>query len=133
MGFFRAQPDARSGASMTLRRCGAITKALRIDVDRDPDAAARLGARAIQARRYALQVDLPLRLDEQADAVAAADERERRFGGAEHHDAARRIGDARQGAGVLLGLRRVGRRDDQRREPAERRQAGALAARGLLG
>src|SRR3954453_23428339 len=132
MGFFRAQPDAPSGASMTLRRCARSQKALRIDVDRDLDAAARFRGAGHPGAQVRLKIDLPLRLDEQADAVAAADERERGFGGAEHHDAKRRMGDAGEPAGLLLGLRASRRRNDERGEPPERRQAGALAGGGLL-
>src|SRR5215213_2077558 len=103
MGFFEAQPGASppipwwSGAPQS-------EKTLRVDVDRDPDAAARFWRARHPGAQVGLQIDLPLRLDQKADAVAAADERDRGFGGPQHHDASRRVGDAGKAAGVLLGL-----------------------------
>ena len=73
------------------------------------------------------QIEVARRLHQNPETIAPAHHRERRFGGAEHAHAVierRRRGElARKAFGRVL----VGARDDQAREPPERRIAGLLA------
>ncbi len=72
-------------------------------------------------------------MDEQALAVAAAQHGERGGGGAEHghaFDVRRGVADPARDA---FRLGRVLRRDDDRREPPERRHGGLAAGLGLGG
>ena len=82
---------------------------------------------ASMAADEALHVGSRLALDQQAEAVAAADQRQRRLGRAEHGD----VGGLRRGAAqrARMALRLGPRRgaDDDAGEPAEGRQRGALA------
>src|ERR1700730_14771748 len=59
-------------------------KTLRIDVDRELDIALGFGCGGEPFAQIGRQVEAARRFDQQAEPVAAAHQRERRFGGAEH-------------------------------------------------
>src|ERR687897_3176554 len=93
---------------------------LRVHVDRDPDVAPDLRAPGEPVPQVRLEVDVALGLDEEPEAVAAADQGEGRLGGAEHHCAGRRSGDLSHDPRVRLRGLALVRRYDEGREPAER-------------
>ena len=77
---------------------------------------------------------LARRVDEEAEAVAAADDGERRFGRAEHHDRiARRRGAAEARWRSLGAEARSGPETTIAGEPAEGRQAGRAPRLDLAG
>ena len=82
---------------------------------------------------HSLNIDAALRLDEKAPAVAPAQDRKRRRRRAERLHTRQLRRGARKGAGGELDAVLVGRGEDQRGEPAERRQALRLARLGLGG
>ena len=107
-------------------------KALRVDVDLHPDRAALLRAGGEHGADEALHVRTPLALHQQAEAVAAADQRQRRLGRPEHvHVAGRRRGAA-QAARMRFRVGARLRADDDAGKPAERRQMRRLALGDLL-
>ena len=127
-----------------------LHEALRVDVDRDADAAARRRGGGEQRAQEALQVGAARRLHRETEAVAAAQHRDRRLGRAEQRDlvALRRAAERRDppalagrermaGAGERARVRfraaAVLAGDDDRRQAAERRQAAAPPLLGLLG
>ena len=93
--------------------------------------AGRLGQAVEPGAQVGLHVELARRLDQQAPAVPAAHDGERRLGRAQHLDALRRRGVAGDVAGEELGQLLVARRDDQRRQPAVGRQQRGLALADL--
>lgn len=66
-------------------------------------------------------------MDEQSEAMATTDERKRRFGWTEDHDAAFMGRSLSQPARMPLGLGAAIGRDDNRNETTERRQLRPLA------
>jgi hypothetical protein len=77
----------------------------------------------------ALHVVAAFAVHQQPEAVAAADQGERGFGGPEHHDAGRGGCCGAQAARMGFGLRPRGGGDDHRGEPSERRQHAIRCAR----
>jgi hypothetical protein len=73
-------------------------------------------------------------MDEQAEAVSAAHQRHRRLGRTKNAQAGRRRrGRLAQLASVAFRFGAIAGRDDQRREPAEGRQARSFSRRDLFG
>ena len=121
MKFPQRFPSRRRLAASSAEQVRACLKeAVGVDVDRDAD----LGAPFEPAQPVAddvLDVEAARGVDQQALAVAAAQHGERGGGRAEHRhafDARRGLADA---AGDGFGLGLVLGRDDDRRQPAERR------------
>src|SRR5688500_5943221 len=80
-------PKTTMSKGEVLRARVTLQEALRVDVDGDLGAAARFRRARHPAAQVGLQVDLALRLDEQAEAIAAADQHDGRLGRAEHRHA----------------------------------------------
>src|SRR5690606_13971015 len=105
-----------------------------VGIDVDLQAQAARDAPTLEPRpERARQVDLRCGDRQEALAVAATLERDWRRRGAEHAQARHIRRAARERRGERPGLARVAPGDDQGGEPAERRQAGALSLRQLLG
>src|SRR6187402_709726 len=81
-----------------------LQEALRVDVDLHPHRAALFWPFGQHGADEALDVGPPLALDKQAEAVAAAEQGQRRFGGAEHEQITGLRRRAAQAARMALGL-----------------------------
>src|SRR6266478_4534280 len=100
-----------------------LQKAVGVDVDLDAGRASGADAGEPVAQ-YRLEPHLAAGLDEKPATVAAAQYRERRRGWAEDGDTGQLRRGAREGAGGEVAGLGVAGADDQRRQPAERRQPG---------
>src|SRR5580698_394443 len=100
-------------------------KTLRVDVDVEFDAPLRLRRVRKPFAQISREIETSRRLDQEAQAMAAAHQSKRCVGGAEYADLiGRRTISFRRGAGERARIARrlvpVGPGDDEAREPAER-------------
>src|ERR1700733_3522647 len=118
-------PSKSRMVSMVSAMRRPLQKTLRIDVDIELDGAAPLRRLGEEPPQIGREIVIARRFQEKPHAVAAANERERRFGRAEQAHAVLGVlvdrGRARQLAGIGHGLVLVGAGDDDRGEPSERR------------
>src|SRR5882762_11422878 len=101
----------------------SLEEAVGVDVDLDTGGAggADTGEPITQ---YRLEARVAVRLDEEAAAVAAAQDGEWGGGRAEHRDPGQLRRGARHGARRKIGGFGIAGADDQRRQPAKGRQSG---------
>src|ERR1700759_3016346 len=100
-----------------------LQKALRIDVDLELEIALGLRPGGEPFAQIVRQIDIAQRLHQNPEPVAALDDGQRRFGGAEHLDALVDRRDGSKPARETLRGGAVAGGNDQAGEPAERRIA----------
>src|SRR5207248_2997613 len=102
-------------------------KALRVDVDLELLIALRLRADGEPVAQIVREVEAARRFHQDAEAVAALDDGERRLGRPQHLYALVARRERNQPAAKPFRARTVARGDDQARQPSERRIERALA------
>src|SRR5580704_17206527 len=118
-----------AGGLISLRSSGLrpSQKTLRIDIDIELDRTVLLRRRREPLPQIGREIEIARRLDQQPEAMPAADQRERRFGGAEDAHLVLGWRGAGESARMSLGGVLIGAGDDDRGEAAERRIVVALA------
>ena len=149
VGTLDSLSDLWSAGNDKKPRTLRLEKALRVDVDRNADAAARFGRCGQHGAQESLQIGGPGRLGGEAETMAFAHDRDWRLGRAEQDDfvflalpAERRdapvfcprqsMSGSRQHPRVRFRGAAILGRDDDRRKAAERRQAAEPPLLGLL-
>src|ERR1700759_4662680 len=123
---------APSGASRNDER-RELQETLRINVDFEFQIALWLRPRGEPVPQIIRQVEAARRFEQQAEAIAALDDRERRLGRSQQLHALVCGGDGNKLARVAFRGRAVAGRDDQARQPSERWIAGAFARSDFAG
>lgn len=77
-----ARQTSRDRRDVSPREDSCLQKTLRIDIDPDPEIAPDFRPAGEPVAQVALEVDLALGLDQEAETVAAAHQRQGRLGGA---------------------------------------------------
>src|SRR5450432_1812560 len=128
-----ADPLARPGMTHVPVSACPSQEALRIDVDFELEVALGLRTGSQPFAQIVGQIDIAQRFHQYPKTIAALDHGERRFGGAQHLNSRIDRRDRGEPARKTLRRRPIARGNNQARQPAERRIAGALAGLDLAG